>query len=46
MEQILLYAHGGSKNHGCEAIAKTTAQMLKADLTLYSQSPEDRKSVV
>ena len=44
MEQILLYAHGGSKNHGCEAIAKTTAQMLKADLTLYSQSPDEDRT--
>lgn len=26
---IVLYAHGGSKNHGCEAIVRATAQELK-----------------
>ena len=44
MEQILLYAHGGSKNHGCEAIAKTTAKMLKAEFALYSQAPEEDRT--
>lgn len=27
--KTVMYAHGGSKNHGCEAIVRTTAQILK-----------------
>ena len=27
-----MYVHGGSKNHGCEAIVRSTAQLLKLDL--------------
>lgn len=41
MNHILLYAHGGSKNHGCEAIARTTYGMLNGSFTLYSQAPEE-----
>ena len=35
-----LYAHGGSENHGCEAIVRSTAKILKNDITLYSSHPE------
>lgn len=40
-----MYPHGGSGNHGCEAIVRTTAELLKErDLTLFSENPEeDRK---
>ncbi len=33
---IKLYGHGGSDNHGCEAIVRSTAAMLDAKATLYS----------
>ena len=41
MEKFSFYAHGGSQNHGCEAIARTSANMLGGGVTLYSQSPEE-----
>ncbi len=41
-----MYAHGGSGNHGCEAIVRSTAKILKSintDLHLISTHPkEDR----
>lgn len=37
---INLYNHGGSGNHGCEAIVRSTVEMLGRDITLYSQAPE------
>ena len=33
---IKLYAHGGSQNHGCEAIVRATCAMLDTKATLYS----------
>ena len=44
MRKIYLYAHGGSGNHGCEAIVRATAQMLPGeDFCLISSRPaEDR----
>lgn len=39
MEQIILYAHGGSQNHGCEAIVRATAKLLK-DTEIYLASRE------
>lgn len=41
--KILLYAHGGSKNHGCEAIVRSTKLLLTmADhITLLSYNPEE-----
>lgn len=39
-----IYAHGGSGNHGCEAIVRTTATMLKDKSYLFSFRPgEDYK---
>ena len=29
MSNIYLYAHGGSGNHGCEAIVRSTLDLLK-----------------
>lgn len=41
---IKLYGHGGSENHGCEAIVRTTAHLLRVPMTLFSSHPEqDRK---
>ncbi|NDV60230.1 polysaccharide pyruvyl transferase family protein [Bacteroides sp. 519] len=40
--KIILYPHGGSGNHGCEAIVRSTIPMLgKADVELFTNSPEE-----
>ena len=44
--KILVCQHGGSGNHGCEALARTTEKLLReaypdADITLYSYRPGD-----
>lgn len=36
MKRILLYPHGGSGNHGCEAIVRSTALITKSYPILYS----------
>ena len=41
MKKILLYQHGGSGNHGCEALVRTTYSLIKkafpaSEITLYS----------
>lgn len=44
MKNIYLYAHGGSANHGCEAIVRSTLEMLKkkADKKiLISSAPKE-----
>lgn len=41
MKKIVLYFHGGSKNHGCEAIIRSTAKILGDNLTVYSTHPEE-----
>lgn len=45
MKNIFLYAHGGSKNHGCEAIVRSTLGILQHDgtfhFTLISKKPEE-----
>lgn len=33
---INLYYHGGSSNHGCEAIVRSTRKIIDEDLTLYT----------
>lgn len=43
MKNVKLYTHSGSKNHGCEAIVRATAQLLPYNLDLYSLSPEEDK---
>ena len=40
MNNINLYGHGGSANHGCEAIIRSTAKLLGRPITLWSGSPE------
>ncbi len=43
---IALYAHGGSANHGCEALVRSTIKVLGTthQYTLYSEKPlEDEK---
>lgn len=34
--RLLLYPHGGSGNHGCEAIVRSTAEITNANLVLCS----------
>lgn len=34
-----MYPHGGSDNHGCEAIVRATVKLLGKDATLYSNRP-------
>ena len=42
MADIYLYAHGGSGNHGCEAIVRSTAYILKKEgLHLISSNPQE-----
>lgn len=38
---LLLYPHGGSGNHGCEAIVRSTAKLSKASLVLASSATEE-----
>lgn len=41
MSTIRLYYHGGSANHGCEAIVRSTAKILGVEPTLFSASPDE-----
>lgn len=38
-----LYYHGGSANHGCEAIVRSTNKLLNSDLTLYTTGLDSDK---
>lgn len=40
---IALYYHGGSANHGCEAIVRSTYEMLMEPLTLFSSNIAEEK---
>ena len=37
---LKLYGHGGSGNHGCEAIVRSTVGLLGGEITLLSQHPQ------
>ncbi len=44
MKKIILYGHDGSANHGCEALVRTTAELLKNksnEVMLISYRPEE-----
>ncbi len=42
MSKVVLYAHGGSGNHGCEAIVRATRKMLgEQALVLISSQPDE-----
>lgn len=44
---VVMYAHGGSKNHGCEAIVRSTASVLKEidkELILLSYNIQEDKN--
>lgn len=42
MRKIFLYNHGGSENHGCEALVRTVCDLFKDEenLILYSEVPQ------
>lgn len=45
MKNVLLYGHGGSNNHGCEALVRTVTEIIReniedANVILYSNDPE------
>lgn len=43
-EKVVLYAHAGSGNHGCEALANTICRLVKRPVRLVTNSvEEDRK---
>ena len=43
MNEIIMYGHSGSGNHGCEAIVRSTMKILEQDCLIYSNSPEQDK---
>lgn len=40
MKRVSFYYHGGSANHGCEAIVRASAKLLNMPATLWSTMPE------
>ena len=38
---IALYSHGGSMNHGCEAIIRSTYKILNTNMTLFSMNKDE-----
>ncbi len=43
--KYVMYPHGGSGNHGCEAIVRSTVKLIGNDVTLFSNNvSEDEKA--
>lgn len=42
--KLVLYPHGGSGNHGCEAIIRSSKRLVEAEWSLYSNDIEQDKS--
>lgn len=40
---LVLYPHGGSGNHGCEAIVRSTCKITQAEISLFSAAPDEDK---
>lgn len=40
MKRVSFYYHGGSANHGCEAIVRASAKILNIPATLWSTMPD------
>lgn len=36
MSKVILVGHGGSRNHGCEAIVRSTAAMINEDVSVFT----------
>lgn len=50
-KHILLFAHGGSRNHGCEALVRTTTAILRRSLgpcrfAVASRAPQDDRAIL
>lgn len=50
MKNVVLYAHGGSGNHGCEALVRTTADLIYRETRMLpsvisSRPAEDQKYI-
>ena len=47
---VFIYGHGGSGNHGCEALARTTIEFIKKcgkeDITLVSSRPQEDEKYI
>ncbi len=43
--RCVMYPHGGSGNHGCEAIVRSTAKLLGNNLMLFSNHVEEDRKV-
>ena len=42
MKKVVLFGHGGSKNHGCEALVRTTIGVLEPEETLlFTYNPHE-----
>ncbi len=39
--KIILYPHGGSGNHGCEALVRATKAITRAELTLFTTAADE-----
>ena len=39
MDKIVMYMHGGSENHGCEAIVRSTTALMGVPAVLYTRDP-------
>lgn len=48
MKNLFMYAHGGSGNHGCEAIVRSTLGLFRDEdslhITLISKNPEEDRA--
>lgn len=40
MADYFIYNHGGSANHGCEALARTVSALFGGDIPVYSENPQ------
>ena len=44
MKRVSFYYHGGSANHGCEAIVRASAKILNMPATLWSTMPDSGRA--
>lgn len=40
MADYFIYNHGGSGNHGCEALVRTVSKLFGGNIPIYSESPQ------
>ncbi len=40
MADYIIYNHGGSANHGCEALVRTVSKLFGNGISVYSESPQ------